>query len=391
MATVDDSSFVSLINDDYAPDKSGAMETVNNLYSHYSRRLGDNKAMVQAELRRLTERYIDRWELTAQALACGAAVTALANTGSIDIANLDAQVREAFELAYPNVPVETLVDASPEHLAGYINAWKGKLFEVQVRDQLNASEMVGGIRLGLGQHAELAASATQPGWDLQILNDDGTIANLAQMKATESISYVREAIERYPDVHIISTTDLADHAALISTLSTADVSVGDLQRAIETPITDICDDGIWDTVLPGLPFLLIGARQGLAIFSDEKDWGEALAAAAVGGATAAIAIGGAHLASGIATEVVGELASDLIGDVAADLLLGAVLPFGVGFLLRKLLGGGSKPRPVPIVVPEPRLNEKLINDWVMPRALLVQRTVSKYYLPRSNLQFPAQF
>lgn len=365
------------------------METVDDLYRHYSRRFREDKIEVKAELRRMTQQYTDRWELTAQAMACGAAVAAIADAGFVDISHLDPQVREAFELAYPHVTLESLSESSPEQLTGYVNAWKGKLFEVKVRDELNAGDTVGGMHLDAGQHAELAASATQPGWDLQILNDDGFVVDLAQLKATESISYVNEALHRYPDIHVLATSDLADHSGFIAGFSTAGVSEETLQRAVEAPFAEVANDGIWDDLLPGLPFLLIGARQGLSVLSGEKNWGEALAAAAVDGTKSAIAIGGAHMASAVATEIVGELASDVIGDVVADVLLGAILPFGVGFLIRKLLGGGSKPRRLISAPVAPTLNENLINDWVMPRALLVQRSVAKYYLAPPIRQLPS--
>lgn len=363
------------------------METIDGLRQHYSRRFRADE--VKAELRRLTDRYLVRWELTAQAVACGVAVTALADTGAIDVSHLDPQVREAFELAYPNVPIDSLSDASPEQLAGYVNAWKGKLFEVQVRDQLQAGETVGGIELEGDQIAELARSVTQPGWDLQILNDDDTVAELVQLKATESIAYVNQAMERYPDIHVLATSDLAGHANVISGLSTAGVSEEELQRAVEAPLADIADDSIWDALLPGLPFFIIGARQGLAVFSGERNWKDALAIAAIDGARTAVAIGGGVLAAEVATEVAGELATDLMGEVAADLLLGAILPFGVGFLIRKLLGGGRKPKRLNTIPAAPALNHKLINDWVIPRALLVQRTVAKYYLPPPGGPQPA--
>ena len=92
------------------------METIDGLRQHYSRRFRADE--VKAELRRLTDRYLVRWELTAQAVACGVAVTALADTGAIDVSHLDPQVREAFELAYPNVSIDSFSDASPEQLAG---------------------------------------------------------------------------------------------------------------------------------------------------------------------------------------------------------------------------------------------------------------------------------
>lgn len=356
------------------------METVEGLYQSYSQRFKADGTKLKDEVKRLTQRYYDRWELTAQAIACGVAVTSLVNAEAIDFEKLDPQILDAFELAYPNVPIENLASASPEQLAGYVNAWKGKLFEVQVRDQLNAGEVVGSIKLEHGQHAELAASATQPGWDLQILNEDNTVAEAIQLKATESMSYVRDAMERYPEFHVLATSDVANQADILAGLSVASVSEEELQQAVEAPFADTSDSGLWDTLLPGLPFLLIVTRQGLSIFSGEKNWSEALAASIVDSARSAIAIGGAHAVSEIATNVAGETASDLAGDVAVDILFGTILPFGFGFLLRKLLGGGGRPPCLNTIPAPPALNDKLINEWVMPRALLVQRAIAKHYL-----------
>lgn len=362
------------------------METVDSLYQHYSQRFRDDGVKLKDEVERLIAKYYDRWELTAQAVACGVAVSSLVNGGAIDVATLDPQVREAFELAYPNIPLDSLATADPEQLAGYVNAWKGKLFEVQVRDQLNAGESVGGIQLDSDQHAVLAESVTQPGWDLQILDGDNAVVDEIQLKATESISYVRDTMERYPDVHVLATNDVADHADLIAGLSAAGISEDDLQHAVEAPLSEIANDGVWDSLLPGLPFFLIATRQGLAVFSGEQNWPEALAAAVADSAKSAVAIGGAYAASDIATEAAGDMAADVMGDLAADLILGVVLPLGVGFFLRKLLGGGSQPRQLN-TIPAPRaLDEKIISEWVMPRALLIQRSVGKYYLspPQSS-------
>ena len=50
---------------------------------------------------------------------------------------------------------------------------------------------------------------SQPGWDIQILNADGTVDQVLQAKATESVSYVKEALEKYPDIEIVTTEEVA--------------------------------------------------------------------------------------------------------------------------------------------------------------------------------------
>ena len=58
----------------------------------------------------------------------------------------------------------------------------------------------------------MAPSATQPGWDIQITDADGQVSDLLQAKATESAAYVKEALERYPDIDVTTTTEV--HAQL---------------------------------------------------------------------------------------------------------------------------------------------------------------------------------
>ena len=98
---------------------------------------------------------------------------------------------------------------SPEELAGFVNGWKGKLFEVDVRDRLNAGEWVGDLHLEPSQTAQLAASATQPGWDLAIYDSHGAVVDQLQLKATDSLAYVKHALEQYPGIHVLTTAEVA--------------------------------------------------------------------------------------------------------------------------------------------------------------------------------------
>lgn len=130
--------------------------------------------------------------------------------GSADVPE---EVAKAFELAYPGLALrESFTDVvnrlSVDDLPGLVSGVKGKLFELELIDHLNS----GGLPDGF--HAELAHSATQAGWDIQVLDQHGQVSELLQAKATESVEYVQEALNRYPDIDITTTTEV--HAQLLA-------------------------------------------------------------------------------------------------------------------------------------------------------------------------------
>lgn len=121
----------------------------------------------------------------------------------------------AFKLQYPDLAKpETFADAirhaSPDQLVGLTSGVKGKLFELTLIDHLNS-----GGNLPPGFHAELAHGATQPGWDLKVLDPHGHVVDLIQAKATDSVEYVRQALERYPDIDVTTTHDVYAHLAAL--------------------------------------------------------------------------------------------------------------------------------------------------------------------------------
>ena len=79
-----------------------------------------------------------------------------------------------------------------------------------MRDRLSAGERVGEIELLPGQVARLAESPTQPGWDLRIENEDGSVAELIQLKATESMAYVKSALDEYPGIRVAVPSEVDD-------------------------------------------------------------------------------------------------------------------------------------------------------------------------------------
>ena len=54
----------------------------------------------------------------------------------------------------------------------------------------------------------------QPGWDIVVLDSSNHVVDQIQLKATESTSYIAHALERYPDIKILTTSEAAniDHA-----------------------------------------------------------------------------------------------------------------------------------------------------------------------------------
>ena len=148
---------------------------------------------------------------------------------------LPPEVEQAFELAYPNLASnESFLDVvnrlTTEQLPGFVSGVKGKLFEVELVEHFND----GGLPEDL--HADLAGSATQPGWDIRILDDNGQVVDVLQAKATESVHYIQQALERYPGIDVVSTSEV--HAQLLALglaegVSNSGITEASLQAAVE--------------------------------------------------------------------------------------------------------------------------------------------------------------
>jgi len=120
---------------------------------------------------------------------------------------VSAKVTEAFSKQYPNLAAqhsfgEVVQNLSTGQLAGFASGVKGKLFELELVDHLNRD------MLSDGSHAELASSSTQTGWDIAINDGQGHTLDLLQAKATDSVSYVKEALSRYPDIDVMTTSEV---------------------------------------------------------------------------------------------------------------------------------------------------------------------------------------
>ena len=201
------------------------------------------------ELLELAQKYLKRNErevMEVAAIAADVSTDRLVNLGLEPEA--DPQFREALFRQYPNVDIEGLVGASEERLKGLANGVKGKYFEIRVRDRLNAGERVGELELQPGQTARLAESSTQSGWDLRIENEDGTTGELLQVKATESMSYVKRALVEHPDIRVVVPSEVDDEADEI--LGT-DIPNQQLDKITQTQISEMTESQVEDLLDKG--------------------------------------------------------------------------------------------------------------------------------------------
>ena len=226
----------------------------------------------------LADQYRQRSEwalLELASLSVDIATDDLINLGLEPGAN--AQLLEAFRLQYPHVPLESLVGRSPEELQGFVYGLKGKYFEVLVADRLNSGEAVGDLRLELDQVAHLAASPTQAGWDIEISGPGGEVAEQIQLKATESLAYVRKALDRYPDIRVAVPGDIEGRSADVmgtgishtmlersSSGHISELAEGDLANALDVLAECAVD------IIPLTSALLIGVSEGRAYLMSQS-------------------------------------------------------------------------------------------------------------------------
>ena len=172
-----------------------------------------------------------------------------------------ANIERAFALAYPNLAadgsfLEAVQNLSADQLPGLVSGVKGKLFELELVDHFNAGN------LPEGMHAEMAVSAIQPGWDIRILDEYGLVVDALQAKATESVEYVQQALERYPGIDVISTSEV--HAELLALGLAENVRDGGISEAA---LQDAIEQAASGSALAFSASDLVPSALGMAVIS----------------------------------------------------------------------------------------------------------------------------
>ena len=207
----------------------------------------------------LAQRYRCRDEREVLEIAAIAADVSLDNVLNLGREpDADPLFGDAFTRQYPNVDIESLVGASDQRLDGLADGVKGKYFEMLVCARLNARERLGELQLQPGQTAHLAESSTQSGWDLRIENEDGSIDELLQLKATESMGYVKEALVKYPDIQVVVPSEVDARAddvlgTDISNDQLDNIAQAQLGEMGESTVDDLLDQGA-EAAFDSIPF-----------------------------------------------------------------------------------------------------------------------------------------
>ena len=188
------------------------------------------------------------------------------------------EVEEAYKAAYP-IKSQTdnlrdiIEDADDTELAGLISGIKGKLFEMRYVDFLNDGHLPDGYE------AVLAESATNPGWDIAILDNNGIAVNELQMKATESVDYIKTALERYPDIDIVTTEEVYN-SVVMHEFADSVINSGISNEELTSVVTEALEsDSVdMDWGLPVIPMLLIGysvyKKESLSSFEKGTEFGD---------------------------------------------------------------------------------------------------------------------
>ena len=212
----------------------------------------DRKALAE-----IGEHYRRRHEREVLELAAIAA-----DVGIDDLTNLGLEpdenplLREAFE-KFTNRSLEELAGEDEAYLKSIVSGVKGKYFEILVRERLTEGGSVGGVVLREGETAILAESPSQPGWDVQILNSSGEQVDVLQTKASESIGYVKEHLEKYPDIKVIVPEDLDRFASETPGVLSADgYSNKGMKEATESQLQEWGESDLVNAVHHGAEFAL---------------------------------------------------------------------------------------------------------------------------------------
>ena len=254
--------------------------TLAELAADYARTYG-------AEVRpheRLRELYNRRTQERESSILDAVAATAALDIAvfgdQVDKGAITPQMEEAYRLTVPNVASRMtlaerfaeLRDSSESETRGFLNLLKGKLFEVIVRDRLNDGQRVGDLVLSVEQRAELASDPTNPGWDMRIVNPDDSTNELLQLKATDSLQPISDALANAPEFRVLATDEGVDQAveSLLNPENVLRSGINDaqLEDKVAAPVEPLLDtklEDFFEAVAPGLPFVLISLTEGTKV------------------------------------------------------------------------------------------------------------------------------
>lgn len=120
----------------------------------------------------------------------------------------------------------------PEELAGVVSMIKGRLFERLIEQHENGD--------GDEWTAHIYEDQSYPGSDIVFTNDAGDTVEVS-LKASDSVSYVENALLRYPDIPIMATDEVAEHFLGDHRVTQAGVDNADMTEITEQNVEQLID------------------------------------------------------------------------------------------------------------------------------------------------------
>lgn len=157
---------------------------------------------------------------------------------------------EAIKRAYPDLRDSSIeeigryIDSLDEtQLKGFINNLKGVYHEIKFVEYENKDKD--------NVFAKLFTKTNHPGSDVILYNTKTGKVEYLQLKATDDINYIKEAMEKYPDIRIASTKEVAEKLHIDTTGMSNEEITKTVKREIER-IRDYGDKDLTDYIPKGL-------------------------------------------------------------------------------------------------------------------------------------------
>ncbi len=158
---------------------------------------------------------------------------------ALDRVGFDADIDPAAVAAYPRRSLE-----------GLVNAVKGALFEQQVINGVGGGRL-GEVVLPDGVTARLA-DFTEPGVDVELVDPDGDVVDVVQLKASDNADIIARHLQQYPEISHVWTTHEAAARAAGRGIEVLDTGISDtalsehvrdaLEGSESMSFTDVVDD-----------------------------------------------------------------------------------------------------------------------------------------------------
>jgi len=168
-----------------------------------------------------------------------------------------------------NAPIDVLGDyvrdMNTTQLQGLANNVKGIYHELLVEEGINSTDD--------GLTAEVFPNTNHPGADIVIKNGDQIIKEV-QLKATDNIELVERHLDRYPEIPVAATTEVAEKIEGVHDTGFLD---SNLEREVSSTLENLSDEGAIgnaeDVVV--VSSIIASTKEALAILQGKKNINDA--------------------------------------------------------------------------------------------------------------------